>query len=591
VPDQTPVQRRLAAILAGDVAGYSRLMGVDEVGTLRALKAIRRELADPTIAAHHGRIVKTTGDGILIEFPSVVDAVACAVAIQGGMVARNADVPEDKRIIFRIGINIGDIIIDEADIHGDGVNIAARLEALAEPGGICLSDDAYRQVRGKIAATFSDMGEQALKNIARPTRTWQIAMAEGPGSQMDIAVKRALPLPDKPSIAVLPFQNMSGDAEQEYFADGVVEEIITAMSRFRQLFVIARNSSFTYKGRAVDVKQVGRELGVRYVLEGSVRKSRTRLRITGQLIDTSTGAHLWADRFDRDLEDIFDLQDQITTSVIGAIAPKLEQVEIERANRKTDNLDAYDCFLRGMASYYHQDNRQQAALRLFTQAFELDPEFASAYAMASSCYAMRKASGRRTNPERETAEAIRLARRAMEIAKDDALTLTASGLTLAFVGADLDLGVALTDRSLALNENLSLAWINHGWLKVWLGEPSEALESIGRAMRLSPLDPYMPWMQDALAHAQFFLGDYDKASWWATKAIAESPDFHDALRISCASDALAGRLKQARQVMGRLRQLDPSLRVSGLRQIQGPYRRPEDIVKYEDAMRKAGLPE
>jgi TolB-like protein len=321
------VDRRLAAILAIDVAGYSRLMGVDEEGTLAALKAHRSELIDPKIAEHHGRIVKTTGDGALVEFSSAVDGVRCAMQIQRVMAERNTAIPEDHRIEFRIGINVGDIIIDQGDIYGDGVNIAARVETLATPGSICLSDHAYQQIKGKLALEVSDMGEQQLKNIAQPVRVHRV--------RHDSAPARPMPtLPDKPSIAVLAFQNMSGDAEQEYFADGIVEDIITALSRFQQLFVIARNSSFTYKGRAVDVKQVGRELGVRYVLEGSVRKVANRVRITGQLIDTATGTHLWADRFDGALEDIFDLQDQVTVSVVSAIAPKLEQVEIERAKRK-----------------------------------------------------------------------------------------------------------------------------------------------------------------------------------------------------------------------------------------------------------------
>ena len=347
------VERRLAAILAADVTGYSRLMGIDEEGTLAALKACRRELIDPKIVEHHGRIVKTTGDGALVEFASAVDALRCAMEIQRAMTQRSAEVPEDRRIEFRIGINVGDIIIDEGDIYGDGVNIAARLETLASPGAICLSDNAYQQIKGKLDFDITDMGEQQLKNIAQPTRVYGVRFGS-------TAARPVLALPDKPSIAVLPFQNMSGDPEQEYFADGMVEDIITALSRIRWLFVIARNSSFTYKGRAVDVKQVGRELGVRYVLEGSVRKAANRVRITGQLIDAGTGAHLWADRFDGGLEDIFDLQDQVTTRVVGAIAPTLEQAEIERAKRKpTESLDAYDYFLRGMASVHRVDQGGQ----------------------------------------------------------------------------------------------------------------------------------------------------------------------------------------------------------------------------------------
>ena len=384
------VERRLAAILAADVVSYSRMMGTDEEGTLAALKAYRRELIDPKIAEHRGRIVKTTGDGLLVEFASVVDALRCAVEFQRGMAERNVEVPREKLIEFRVGIHQGDIIIDGGDIFGDGVNVAARLEGLAEPGGICVSGRVQEDARGKIDIVFEDAGEQLLKNIERPVRVYRMR----PNSAA-LSHQPALVLPDKPSIAVLPFQNMSGDPEQDYFADGIVEDIITALSRFRNLFVIARNSSFTYKGRAVDVKQVSRELGVRYVLEGSVRKATNRVRITGQLIDATTGAHLWADRFDGTLEDVFDLQDQVTVSVVSAIAPTLEQVEIERAKRKpTASLVAYDYFLRGTASL-HQGTKEaiSEALRLFYQAIELDREFSSAYGMAAWCYVVRKTNG------------------------------------------------------------------------------------------------------------------------------------------------------------------------------------------------------
>jgi adenylate cyclase len=334
--EEQRVQRRLAAILAADVVGYSRLTGADEEGTIARLRPLRRDLIDPAIAEHRGRIVKTTGDGILIEFASVVDAVSCAVEVQRGMTTRNTDVAADRRIEFRVGIHVGDVLVDRDDLLGDGVNVAARLEGIAEPGAICLSGDAYRQVKGKVDLAVRDLGEQRLKNIAEPVRVYRVSLDEGARKSSP-----ALTLPDKPSIAVLPFQNMSGDPEQEYFADGIVEDIITALSRFRQLFVIARNSTFTYKGRAVDVKQIGRELGVRYVLEASVRKAAAKVRITAQLIDATTGAHLWADRFDGPLKDIFDLHDQVTASVVGVIAPKLEQAEIERSRRKpTESLDA-----------------------------------------------------------------------------------------------------------------------------------------------------------------------------------------------------------------------------------------------------------
>jgi TolB-like protein len=322
------VERRLAAILAADVAGYSRLMGTDEEGTLAALKAVRADLTDPKIAEHRGRIVKTTGDGLLLEFASVVDAVRCAVEWQRAMALRNDGVGQERRIDFRIGINLGDVIIDQHDIYGDGVNVAARLETLAEPGGVCVSKVVHDQVRDKVEFLFEDLGEQQVKNIARPVHVYRTPLAK------TARAKAPLPLPDKPSLAVLPFQNMTGDVEQDYFVDGIVEEITTAISRLPWLFVIARNSSFTYKGRAVDVKQVARELGVRYVLEGSVRKAGNRVRITGQLIDTATGAHIWADRFDGALDDIFQLQDEVASSVVGAVEPKLRQSEIGRATRK-----------------------------------------------------------------------------------------------------------------------------------------------------------------------------------------------------------------------------------------------------------------
>lgn len=401
------VERRLTAILAADVAGYSRLMGADEEGTLAQLKAHRRTLVDPNITEHRGRIVKTTGDGMLVEFASVVDALRCAVEVQQGMAKRNAQVPQDKRIDFRVGINVGDIIIEPHDIYGDGVNIAARLEGIAEPGGICVSARVQEDAQGKLEIAFEDAGEQQLKNIARAVRVYRVRLSGAAQGQ-----RPALPLPDKPSIAALPFQNMSGDPEQEYFADGVVEEIITALSRFRNLFVIARNSSFTYKGRAVDVKQVGRELGVRYVLEGSVRKTASRVRITGQLIDASTGAHLWADRFDGELEDIFDVQDNVTMNVVGAIAPKLEQAEIERAKRKpTAVLDAYDLYLRALSQVHKMTPETLAeAISLSKIALQLDPQYAAAAGLVAWCRGIQRGQGwvRPAGPEDE--DGIRLAR-------------------------------------------------------------------------------------------------------------------------------------------------------------------------------------
>jgi TolB-like protein len=404
-----------------------------------------------------------------------------------------------------------------------------------------------------------------------------------------------LQLPDKPSIAVLPFTNMSGDPEQEYFADGVVEDIITALSHFKALFVIARNSSFTYKGRAVDIKQVGRELGVRYVLEGSVRKSANRVRITGQLIDTSTGAHLWADRIDGGVGDIFDLQDQVTESVVGAIAPAVEKAEIARAKRKpTESLDAYGLYLRGLARFYQGVASRQPndeALRLFNSATKLDPDFASAYGRAALCYFHAKSNGWTSDTPNEMAEVTRLAQRAVELGKDDAFALAASGLALAYVVRDPEGGAALIDRALVLNSNLAVAWSYGGWVKTWLGEPEAAIERFARAMRLSPLDPMARGMQAGTAYAHFFLGRYGEAASWAAMALQDDPDFQPGLRIAAASNAMAGQPEQAHKTVARLRQLNPALRVSTLKNLLAPYRRAEDLSRYEEGLRRAGLPE
>ncbi len=579
--------RRLAAILAADVAGYSRLMAADEAGTLALLKRLRAEAIDPNVARFHGRIVGSAGDSLLIEFASAVEAVQCAVEAQGALAERNAELPEDRRMAFRMGVNLGDVIAEDETIHGDGVNVAARLEKLAEPGSVCIGHNVYDQVKAKLAYAYTDLGEQRFHNIPEPVHAYRVRL--GADAAM---VRPALALPDKPSIAVLPFANMSGDPEQEYFADGMVEEIITALSRMRWLFVIARNSSFTYKGRAVDVKQVGRELGVRYVLEGSVRKAANRVRITGQLVDTATGAHLWADRFDGGLEDIFDLQDRVTASVVGAIAPKLEQAEIERAKRKpTESLDAYDYFLRGMAAFNQWTREANSeALSHFQRAFELDPNFASAYGMAARCYVQRKAGGWATDRAHEIAETARLARRAAELGRDDAVALCTAGFALAWVVGDVDDGAALIDRALALNPNLAWAWLFSGWAKVWLGEPEVAIERAARAMRLSPQDPHMFTMQADIACAHFFAGRYDEAWSWAETAVREKPDYGFPTCVAAASAALAGRLAEAEKAMARLRQLMPELRISNLKDLF-PIQRSEDFARWAEGLRKAGLPE
>ena len=480
------VERRLAAILAADVVGYSRLMGLDEAGTLARLRTHRRELIDSKIAEHKGRIVKTTGDGILIEFPSVVEAVACAVVVQRGMADRNARAPEDQRIVFRVGVNLGDIIVEGDDIHGDGVNVAARLEGIAEPGGICVSGIVHDQVRDKLDFVFDDLGEQTLKNIARPVRAYRVRLTSVETTTIASSVKPT-PLPDKPSIAVLPFQNMSGDPEQEYFVDGMVEEIITALSRIRWLFVIARNSTFIYKGQAVDVKQVGRELGVRYVLEGSVRKGGNRVRITGQLIDAITGTHLWADRFDGSLEDVFDLQDKVAISVAGVIEPALQAAETARsANRPTSDLTAYDLYLRAYAMLFASAKEIPQALVLLENTSVRDPTYGPALALVAICCLRLVNDGTSQDAETDRRKGIDFARRALEVAGDDPGTLANAAFALAAFGQDIGTMTALVDRALAFNPSFARGWFISSCLRLWVGQPDLAINHAEMAQRLSP---------------------------------------------------------------------------------------------------------
>jgi TolB-like protein/class 3 adenylate cyclase len=594
------VERRLAAILAADVAGYSRLMGTNEVGTLEALKTHRREVIDTAIAEHKGRIVKTTGDGMLVEFASAVDAVTCAIAIQEKMLERSASGAE-PRIRFRIGINVGDIIIDGDDIFGDGVNVAARVENECEPGAVYVSGNAFEQIRGKTKFTFEDLGDRTLKNIERPVRLYAVRGASSPAitateavSTMPPNASDPLPLPDKPSIAVLPFQNMSGDPEQEYFADGMVEDIITALSRFKSLFVIARNSSFSYKGKSPDIRQVGRELGVRYVLEGSVRKAGARLRIAGQLIDARTGAHLWADRFDGALEDIFELQDQVTEKVVTALAPRLELAEIDRSKRKTaGNLGAYDCYLRSLAYLQHPSKQSlEEAVPLLRHAIELDPEFAPAYGLLLQCHALRKGLGVVLNPDDENAEAARLVRIVLRIGQDDAAALSNTGWAVAYVLRDLAHAQSLVDRAVVLNPNLARAWTSSGWINLWSGNPAVAVEHLTRAMRHDPLHgDHHVTMRTGLAHALFFLNKYDDAMAWAESILRENPDAHPSLRIFAASAAIASLTDAAREIGTRLLSVDPEFRISRLVSYLGPYQKPEFLEKYAEGLRLAGLPE
>ena len=549
---QARVERRLAAILAADVAGYSRLIGADEEGTLARLKAYRREVIDPKIAEHRGRLVKTTGDGLLVEFASVVDALRCAVEVQRGMSERNATAPPDNRIEFRIGVNVGDIVVEDDDIFGDGVNIAARLEGIAEPGGICISARVQEDAAGRLDPGFEDIGEQALKNIARPVRVFRVAT----GNRLVPAP--ALPLPDKPSIAVLPFANLSGDPEQEYFADGMVEEIITALSRIRWLFVIARNSSFTYKGQAVDVKQVGRELGVRYVLEGSVRKAGDRVRITGQLIDAATGVHLWADRFDGSLKDVFELQDRVASSVAGVIEPTLQAAEIRRAaERPTSDPTTYDLYLRALPlwSTYEKD-RIIRALDLLGQAIERAPHYGPALALAAQCYNVLAVSGWTDDSEASHRKAIDLARQALRWAPDDPDALANAGFVLGVLGEDIDLAIASIDRSLALNPSFARGWAWSAVLRNVAGQPDIAIEHFNRSLRLSPRDR-MGTFSIPLGTSYFLKRQFDDAASILLASVQEAPTFAVAYRLLASCYAHMGRLDDAREIVRRLREITP----------------------------------
>jgi adenylate cyclase len=577
------VERRLAAILAADVAGYSRLMGQDEAGTLARLRAHRRELIDPKIAEHKGRVVKTTGDGLLVEFPSVVEAVACAVAVQRGMEKRNAGALEDQRIVFRVGVNLGDVIVERDDIHGDGVNVAARLEALAEPGGICLSGTVRDHIGDRLDLAFDDLGDQNLKNIARPIRVFRIRVADAPTTTASAKpAPVALALPDKPSIAVLPFQNMSGDPEQEYFVDGMVEEIITALSRIRWLFVIARNSSFTYKGQSVDVKRVGHELGVRYLLEGSVRKAGSRVRITGQLIDAETGAHLWADGFDGSLEDVFELQDKVASNVAGVIEPTLQAAETVRtASRPTSNLSAYDAYLRGYAMLFTSAKQIPQALAILEEAIAHDPNYGPALAFAGHCCMRLCLDGSSKDPESDRRKGLAYAKRALRAAGDDPGTLANSAMVLANFGEDIGAMIALVDRAIALNPSFARGWHISGMLRSWAGESDLAIEHAETALRLSPRggigSPFL-----IIGSAHFASKRFDEALAALLLAVQElPPDFPAPYRFLASCYAHLGRLADARQTVERLQGMTPLLDDFSY------FRKPEHRELFQSGLRMA----
>jgi TolB-like protein/class 3 adenylate cyclase len=576
--------RRLAAILAADVAGYSRLIGADEEGTLNRLRSIRAELIDPKITEHRGRIFKTTGDGLLVEFSSVVDALRCATQWQHGMGERSAAAPGEDRIEFRIGVHQGDVVVEDDDIFGDGVNVAARLEGLAEPGGICVSARVQEDVAGRLDLTFDDIGEQSLKNIARPVRVYRVRLAVG-GNEPKVTPTGsgpALTLPDKPSIAVLPFQNMSGDPEQEYFADGMVEEIITALSRVRWLFVIARNSTFTYKGQAVDVKQVGSELGVRYVLEGSVRKAGQRVRITGQLIEALTGTHLWADRFDGSVEDVFELQDRVASSVAGVIEPTVQSAETARsAHRPTEDLGAYDLYLRAYAMVFSSRALFPDALDLLEEAIARDPHYGPALAWAAACCQALANDSRNDDLKAVSRKGLDFARRAIDVARDDPGTLGNAALALAYFDEDITAPIALVDRALSLNPSFARGWHISGILRRWAGEPDVAIEHVERSLRLSPR-ARVGWSSWVIGSAHFLMRRFGEAAPRLLVAIQDDPSLSDAYRHLAACYAHMGRIGEARDVVERLRAITPMVMPSVIY-----YRKPEHRELFLSGLRLA----
>lgn len=587
------VQRRLAAVLAADIAGYSRLMGRDEENTLAQLKTLRKALLDPTIAAYRGRIVKTTGDGMLVEFASAVDAARCAIEMQREMAGSNTGVPSELRIEFRIGVHVGDIIIDDDDIFGDGVNIAARLEGIAPPGGICISDDAHRQIRGKIDAAFEDIGKQTLKNIAEPMQAWQIkpaVEAASAGAPAAPAKTRDLALPDKPSIVVLPFDNMSAEPGQDYLADGIVEAITAALSCIRSFFVIARSSAFTYKGRATSARDIGKELGVAYLLEGSVQKAGNRLRIIVQLIETEGGAHVWSSRFDGALDEFFDLQDRITEQVAGALQPSIRIAEAERSRRKRpQDLSSYDYTMRALPHVWALEKEESArALELLERALEIDPEYPLALSLAGWCHAQRSVYNWSDDIAESQAKARSLAERAAEMSGDDSLILTVLGAVHTFV-RNHGTARVLLERAVTLDPNAAWAWSRLGWLEAYADQSQKAIVNFERALRLSPMDPMNFNNYVGIGSANEVARKYDEAAAFYRRALEEKPHAHWLYRNLASSLAGAGRMDEAREAFTEMLRYYPDLTISKFKQAM--VCSPATLDDMGANLRKLGLPE
>lgn len=583
--------RKLAAILAADVVGYSRLASADEDRTLARLRALRSDLIDPIIAVHNGRVIKRTGDGVLVEFRSVVDAVRCAVEIQNGMVERNAGVPQDRRIEFRIGIHLGDVVEEsDGDLMGDGVNIASRLEGVAAPGAICLSEDAYRQVKARLDLSVSDLGSTQLKNIAEPIRVYSLqvgAGAKAAATSQTATSRPAAAAPPKLSIAVLPFANMSGDAEQDYFADGISEDIITALSKLSQLFVIARNSSFTFKGQNVNVQEVGTKLGVRHVLEGSVRKSGNRVRITAQLIDAMSGGHLWAERFDRDLTDIFAVQDDVTQQIVGALALNLTDGDRQRlAPERPRNAEAYDCFLRGRELWHRLTKETNVAARdLLQRAIELDPNFAAAHAFLALTHGLDYLNRWSASPPESMAQAEEVATRAVTLDDSDPWAHWALAMAKLYTRRH-DGAIDEAERAIVLNPNFAEGHFSLGEALYYSGRSEEALESFARGQTLNP---YFP---DVLLHfqalASFQLRRYDEAVDLLLQRLARNAVTDVSRALLAASYGHLGRLEEARAAWQEVLRVNPDYSLEYRRKVL-PYKNPADFEPMVDGLRKAGI--
>ena len=588
------VQRRLAAILAADVVGYSRLMGADEEGTLARMKKLRADVIDPKIAEYRGRIFKTTGDGILAEFPSAVDAVRHAVDVQRTMAGLNADVPEDSRIEFRIGISLGDVMVEGDDLFGNGVNVAARMEGLAEPGSICVSGNVQEHIGNSLDVGLEDLGEQTVKNITEPVRTYRVRI-DGSDSTSDSANpadNQLLPLPDKPSIAVLPFENMSGDPEQEYFADGIAEDIITGLSRFSWFFVIARNSSFSYKGTSPDIRRVAEELGVQYVLEGSVRKAANRVRITAQLIEAVTGRHVWAERYDRELTDIFDVQDEISTAITGTIAPEFLSAERKRAERKLpENMDAWDYALRGdtYCRFGSGEEDLDEAIRLFQEAIRIDNKCGMALSGIAHANCVKILSGWAEDIEETRKLAFDAAKRATTIDEHDAWAHANLGWVYHVMRQPTDAEWSLR-RALELNPNLAFAEGTLGLCLAHLGKYEEAIIHADRAVRLSPHDPSAATWMIARVIAPLVTEQYEEWRQWAERITEVNPNFPGGWRHLTAAYAYLNRLDEAHNALARLLQLLPG---DSLQREKSyiPSIRPEMADRLLEGLRRAGMPE